>query len=458
MRTVSLRWRAIALIALITSAGCVGSPDIPELADAADDPVTLDTGVEDMALISLGVAPIELALGVGGTAKLTATGIRGDRTTVDLTRLVQWQIMSPSVATVSNTMGSEGTVTSVGVGEAWVSVQFGSVMSPPASIVVTDAAVVALEIDNSDLSIGVGETGSLGVTAAMDNGATIDATTQVNWVVQDDTIVQVRDGLVEGLKVGTTQIAAELSGQASEPVTIDVVDNAIPDLAIESVDGVVDAGVMLLTVHLANLGTGAAEGFWVDVFVDPIVAPAAGDIGDTYAWIDTLAGGADQILDFELVVSGGSHDVAVFADTNDTEVESSEQNNLHNATIHPAPQGADLIIDTVDWFADETTVFLDVLVANVGDTSSEPAFIDYFLDQSQAPVVFDFGDGYDTIEALAPQESTWVTWMIPAVCDPDCTSWILVDSLDEVDEANEANNAHGPSILVSPIPNDTGWW
>jgi subtilase family serine protease len=297
------------------------------------------------------------------------------------------------------------------------------------------------------------------VTAAMDDGSTLDVSAIVNWVIEDTSVAMVSaDGLVYGIAAGSTRLQADLDGETAEPIMIDVVSDAIADLWVASTDGVVDGGLLLLTVDVENQGNGSAEGFWVDIFVDPIVPPIVGDIGDSFVWVDAVAGGVTERLDFTVPVSQGTHSVVVFVDTEDVIEESVEQNNTASVTIHPPAQGADLVIDTVDWFVDETNVVLDVLVRNAGDADADRVFIDYFLDQSDAPAVFDFGDGYDTVGPLGPQETQWISWMTVASCDPECSAWILVDSLDEVEESDESNNVHGPSVVVSSVPLDTGWW
>lgn len=83
---------------------------------------------------TLDVEPDPAGLVVGATASLTATATLTDGSDQDVTGTVLWSSSSPAVATTSNDVGLEGTVTGVGVGIATVTATLGDLQ---ASVTVT---------------------------------------------------------------------------------------------------------------------------------------------------------------------------------------------------------------------------------------------------------------------------------------------------------------------------------
>ena len=81
-------------------------------------------------LQSIQVSPNEPSIALGLTQQFTATGLYGDGTHQDVTGSVTWASASTSVATVSNSNGSSGLATSVGVGTTNIVAVLGSVASP----------------------------------------------------------------------------------------------------------------------------------------------------------------------------------------------------------------------------------------------------------------------------------------------------------------------------------------
>src|ERR1019366_7491555 len=128
------------------------------------------------ALVSIAVSPNQVSLPVGGTEQLTATGTFTDGTTQDLTQTATWISSGPTTATVSLT----GSAVAKAVGTTTISATSGSV-SGTANVVVTPAAVVALNIVPSTLSLPLGSSGQLQATATMSDGSTQNMTTTATW-------------------------------------------------------------------------------------------------------------------------------------------------------------------------------------------------------------------------------------------------------------------------------------
>ncbi|MDP1827233.1 MAG: Ig-like domain-containing protein [Archangium sp.] len=88
---------------------------------------TAPHAVTPAVLVMLNLTPSSLALGVAGTAQLTATGFFSDGTTQNLTSTVTWTSSAPATVQVSNAPGSEGLVTGIAVGSASISAAQGAV-------------------------------------------------------------------------------------------------------------------------------------------------------------------------------------------------------------------------------------------------------------------------------------------------------------------------------------------
>ena len=62
-------------------------------------------------LVSIEVTPADPSIPLGSTQGFTATGHYDDGSTLDLTTTVTWSSDTPSIATISNSSGSVGSLT-----------------------------------------------------------------------------------------------------------------------------------------------------------------------------------------------------------------------------------------------------------------------------------------------------------------------------------------------------------
>ena len=103
-------------------------------------------------LTSMDVTPASGSYQVGSTQQLTATGYYSDSSNKDITQLVTWSSSNTSVATVSNSAGSQGTVTMVGSGSASIDATVGSVQ---ASASVSASSPVTISVSPSFASVTI---------------------------------------------------------------------------------------------------------------------------------------------------------------------------------------------------------------------------------------------------------------------------------------------------------------
>jgi len=96
-------------------------------------------------LKTIAVTPANPTLAKGLTEKFIATGTFSDKSTKDLTNQVTWASASTSVATISNTAGSQGVATAAGTGTATITAKLGSVTGSTV-LTVTPAALVSIAV------------------------------------------------------------------------------------------------------------------------------------------------------------------------------------------------------------------------------------------------------------------------------------------------------------------------
>ena len=85
------------------------------------------TGTGGPGLVSIAVTPANPSISVGGTEQFTATGTYSDSSTQNLTTTATWSSLATSVATISNTSGSQGLATPTGIGTATIEATSGTI-------------------------------------------------------------------------------------------------------------------------------------------------------------------------------------------------------------------------------------------------------------------------------------------------------------------------------------------
>jgi hypothetical protein len=160
------------------------------------------------ALVGIIVSPNPSSLPVGESEQLTATGSFSDGTVQNLTQSVTWSSSASAVASVS----PAGSVLANATGTATISATSGSVTGN-ASLTVTPAVVVALNIVPATLSIVLESSRQLQAIATWSDGTTQDVTNVAAWSSTPVGIAIVSSGgLVTGQQVGSATILATDGG------------------------------------------------------------------------------------------------------------------------------------------------------------------------------------------------------------------------------------------------------
>ena len=166
-------------------------------------------------LTSLAVSPSPVSLAKGTSTPLKAIGTYSDGSTADVTTAATWSSGDSTIATVSNTTGSQGQLTAVGQGgPVTITAKVGTT-SASTLATVTAPVVVALRVSPASTTIGAKSTVQLHATLVYSDGTTVDATTSALWTTSSSTVAVVSSsGVVKGLHVGVATVTAQSRGFA----------------------------------------------------------------------------------------------------------------------------------------------------------------------------------------------------------------------------------------------------
>ena len=135
----------------LATAVATGSATITASSGSFSGSTTLT--VTSATITSLGVTPANSSISAGATEQFTAMGTFSDNATQVLTTLVSWSSSSQSIATISNTAGSKGLVTSLVTGTTTITANWSGV-SGSTLLTVTPSNVLTITVNGSLCSTG----------------------------------------------------------------------------------------------------------------------------------------------------------------------------------------------------------------------------------------------------------------------------------------------------------------
>ena len=204
--------------------------------------------VRDADLEQIEVTPADLVLPSGLTRQFTATGRFSDGTFQDLSSSVEWESLTPEVASVSNVSPTRGQVRALESGTSVIRANFPQrSLSGEATIEVSAATLQSLEISTDLTVLFPGFSTQLRAVGHYSDGTAPDVTESVRWVSLDPTNGSVSDATgskgrfiaLSDPPSGTVRVQVELEGvTATFDLTIlDVVVNSLsiyPPTALSS--------------------------------------------------------------------------------------------------------------------------------------------------------------------------------------------------------------------------------
>jgi trimeric autotransporter adhesin len=214
--STQVTWASAQSAASINSAGLAkGATPGSTTISAALNSITGSTGltVTTATLVSINVTPATRIIARGLTLQYTATATFTDGTTPDVTNLVTWSALPANLASISNGAGSKGLLSALNAGAVTVRAQLGAVISPPASLTITSAAIVSIEIRPSNSSAAKGTSRQFIAIATFTDGSINDLTTTLTWQSSATTVATISNtvgskGLASTVAVGSTTIRA----------------------------------------------------------------------------------------------------------------------------------------------------------------------------------------------------------------------------------------------------------
>jgi hypothetical protein len=221
--TASVTWTSSNTgVATISSTGLAASAAAGNTTISATSGTTTGTTsltVTAAVLSAIVVNPATASIPLGTTQQFTATGTFSDSSTQDVTATAHWSSSDGTLATVSNTSGSQGLASTVAPGSVSITATSGSI-SGSGSLTVTAAALVSIAITPANPTIPLGTSQQFFATGSYTDGTTQDITAVVTWASTLPSVAVVSNasgsqGLATSTATGTTAVSATLGTVAS---------------------------------------------------------------------------------------------------------------------------------------------------------------------------------------------------------------------------------------------------
>jgi hypothetical protein len=238
--TTQVTWAsATTTVATINSSGVaqtvgVGNTVISATFGSISGSTTLT--VSNAVLVSLAVTPPTPTIARFTTQPMTVTGTYSDNTTQNLTTQATWSSADLSVATVSNTTGSQGLVTGTGAGTSLITATVGAIMGST-TITVTGASLQSISISPATPSVAKGVVVPFTATGTYSDATTQNLTTLVTWTSATTATAVISNtpgsqGVASTVAVGTTDITATL-GSVSATTTLTVTAATLVSIGVQ---------------------------------------------------------------------------------------------------------------------------------------------------------------------------------------------------------------------------------
>ncbi len=191
-------------------------------------------------LTSLTISPATVSIAAGTQPQFTATGNFDDGSTQVLTSL-QWSSSATSVLTVD----ANGLGLGVAAGTSTVTATSGGIAGT-ASVTVTNATLVSLQIAPSNSSMPAGAMKQFSAIGTFSDNSTQDLTQSVLWTTSNPAVATINDvGTVNSLITGSTTITAT-SGAVSRSTTLTISTVKLVSITISPANSRVEAHTSLL--------------------------------------------------------------------------------------------------------------------------------------------------------------------------------------------------------------------
>jgi len=213
-------------------------------------------GSTPKTLVSLAVTPANPSIALGTTQQFSATGTFSDNTTQDLTTSVIWGSSATTVATISNSSGSNGRAASVSAGATTITATLGGVSNSTTLTVTGGATLVSVKVLPANASIVLGTPQQFSATGTFSDNTTQDLTASATWSSSATSVATISNaagsnGRATPVSAGTTAITATVA------VTQPVQGNISGSTTLTVTGGGVQVNVLPITVDGSLCSSGS---------------------------------------------------------------------------------------------------------------------------------------------------------------------------------------------------------
>jgi hypothetical protein len=195
--------------------------------------LTASTGVTvgSGRLTSIAVAPGKLSMPAAASIQFTAIGTFSDGSSQDVSLLVHWTSSAAAVATVADTLQSEGLANALTAGSATITASYMPAIYGKAAMAVDTAVLVSIAISPATRTVAEGTALQFYATGTFDDQTTRNLTQSVMWSSSNPSTLFIGNaagaqGFGYGLAAGESTVTATLGSAAgSTPFSV-----AAPDL------------------------------------------------------------------------------------------------------------------------------------------------------------------------------------------------------------------------------------
>lgn len=219
------------------TAVATGSTTITAEIGGIDASVTFTVTPAVLSSIQVNIDDSSIAKGTSTTA--TATGVYTDGSTQDIGDQVSWTSSVPSRVQIGTLTGTTIALISPktgSTGNATITATLGAV-NGTATLTVTAATLVSLQIDPTNPSVALGLTQAFTATGTYTDDTTQDLTTSVTWNSSNTSVATIsnaagQEGVATTLSQGTTQVGAQLGAVNAPTTTLTVGAKALQSITI----------------------------------------------------------------------------------------------------------------------------------------------------------------------------------------------------------------------------------
>jgi 6-phosphogluconolactonase (cycloisomerase 2 family) len=163
----------------LATAAAVGTATISATVAGLTGTATLT--VTAASLVSIAVTPLNPTIPKGLTQQFIATGTYSDGTTGVITATAVWASATPAVASITNAPAAAGIATGLAQGTTLITATVGTIVSPPATLTVSPAALVSIAVTPANPSVVVGANPQFTATGTYTDNSMVNITTLVAW-------------------------------------------------------------------------------------------------------------------------------------------------------------------------------------------------------------------------------------------------------------------------------------